>query len=214
MWGYRTYDKCCHQYIQNFYNGAQISGDRCICVITDVFPPYVVYITAFDALIALPFLYRSYRVQEVLTEFRSGLHILLFQYFRLVCLTAGRGDDSFALAWRMARCLTGVYAMALATSSAPPLFSEVLSQDNSLFLPLSCIIVYELLISCFYFLSHRWHVGPSLGSGSSELPNFIECIACLLCVDTNHVDLVYSSISQFSGSLCRSSVNSPTPYST
>ena len=105
--------------------------------------------------------------------------------------------------------------MALGTSSAPPpLFSEVLSQDNSLFLPLSCIIVYELLISCFYFLSHRWHVGPSLGSGSSELPNFIECIACLLCVDTNHVDLVYSSISQFSGSLCRSSVNSPTPYST
>ena len=89
-------------------------------MITDVFPPYVVYITAFDALIALPFLYRSYRVQEVLTEFRSGLHILLFQYFRLVCLTAGRGDDSFALAWRMARCLTGVYAMALATSSAPP----------------------------------------------------------------------------------------------
>ena len=89
-------------------------------MITDVFPPYVVYNTAFDALIALPFLYRSYRVQEVLTEFRSGLHILLFQYFRLVCLTAGRGDDSFALAWRMARCLTGVYAMALATSSAPP----------------------------------------------------------------------------------------------
>ena len=47
-------------------------------MITDVFPPYVMYITAFDALIALPFLYRSYRVQEALTEFRSGLHILLF----------------------------------------------------------------------------------------------------------------------------------------
>ena len=42
-------------------------------MITDVFPPYVVYITAFDALIVLPFLYKSYRVQEVLTEFRSGL---------------------------------------------------------------------------------------------------------------------------------------------
>ena len=91
-------------------------------MITDVFPPYVVYITAFDALIAPPFLYRSYRVLEVLTECRSGLHIFLFQYFRLVCLTAGRGDDSFALAWRMARCSTGVYAMAPATSSAPPLF--------------------------------------------------------------------------------------------
>ena len=34
-------------------------------MITDVFPTYVVYITAFDALIVLPFLYRSYRVQEV-----------------------------------------------------------------------------------------------------------------------------------------------------
>ena len=120
MWGERTYDKCCHQYIQNFYNGAQISGDMCICVTTDVFPPYVEYITAFDALIVLPFLYRSYRVQDAVTEFRNGLHIRLFQYFRLVCLTAGRGDDSFALAWPMARCLTGVYAMALATSSAPP----------------------------------------------------------------------------------------------
>ena len=92
----------------------------CIWVITDVFPPYVVYITAFDALIVLPFPYRSYRVQEVLTEFGSGLQILLFQYFRLVCLTAGRGDDSSALAWRMARCLTGVYAIPLATSSGPP----------------------------------------------------------------------------------------------
>ena len=90
----------------------------CICVITDVFPPYVVYITAFDALIVLPFLYRSYRVQAVLTEFRTRLHIVLSQYFRLVCLTAGRSDDSFAL--RMARCLTGVYAITLATSSAPP----------------------------------------------------------------------------------------------
>ena len=186
----------------------------CICVITDVFPPYVVYITAFDALIVLPFLYRSYRVQKVLTESRSGLHILLFQYLRLVCLTAGRGDDSFALAWRMARCLTGIYAVALVTSSAPPpFFSEVLPQDNSLLLPLSCVLVYELLISYVYSLSHRWHVGPSLGSGSSELPEFIECIACLLCIDTNHVDLVYSSISHSSGSLCRSSVNSPTPYS-
>ena len=45
-------------------------------MITDVFPPYVVYITAFDALIVLLFLYRSYGVQEVLTESRSGLHIL------------------------------------------------------------------------------------------------------------------------------------------
>ena len=118
-------------------------------MITDVFPPYVVYITPFDALIALPFLYRSYRVQEVLTEFRSGLHILLFQYFKLVCLTAGRGDDSFALAWRMARCLTGVYAMALATSSAPPPFflrfchrTTVFFFPSHVFLCMNCLFLF------------------------------------------------------------------------
>ena len=47
-------------------------GVRCMCVITDVFPLYVVYITAFDALIALLFLYRSHGVQEVLTYFLGG----------------------------------------------------------------------------------------------------------------------------------------------
>ena len=54
----------------------------------------------------------------------------------------------------------------------PPLFSEVLSQDNSLFLPLSCIIVYELLISCFYFFIPPLARGPFLGKWEFRTAKF------------------------------------------
>ena len=58
------YEPFCHQYIQSFWNGAQILRDMCI-YITDVFPPYSLYTTTFDALLVHLCLCRPHELQLV-----------------------------------------------------------------------------------------------------------------------------------------------------